>query len=138
MKSLLLVAHGSRRAESNDEIQALTRKLAEGARGDYGWIDYAFLEIAEPSITDGLRAAIAAGASEIVVLPYFLSAGRHVVTDIPEEVDKIRAESPAVAITIAPYLGASPALGELLLAQAQASQAPATPLTANTGSEQVS
>ena len=135
MKSLLVVAHGSRRAESNDEIHALTRKLAEGAGEAYGWIDCAFLEIAEPSIGDGLRAAIRAGASEIVVLPYFLSAGRHVVTDIPQEVDRIRAENPAVTITIAPYLGASPVLGELLLAQAQADQAPATPLTANTGSE---
>jgi sirohydrochlorin ferrochelatase len=120
MKSLLVVAHGSRRVASNDEIRMLTRSLAERAGNEYTQIECAFLELAEPSIPDGLRNAIAAGATEIVVLPYFLSAGRHVVTDIPEEVDKVRSESPAVTITIAPYLGAAPALGEVLLTQAQA------------------
>ncbi len=121
MKSLLVVAHGSRRAASNDEIRTLTRSLAERAGNEYSRIECAFLELAEPSIPDGLREAIAAGATEIVVLPYFLSAGRHVVTDIPEEVDKVRAESPDISITIAPYLGAAPALTEVLLDQAQAS-----------------
>ena len=121
MKSLLVVAHGSRRGASNDEIRTLTRALAERAGNDYSWVECAFLELAEPSIPDGLRCAIAAGATEIVVLPYFLSAGRHVVTDIPEEVEKVRTESPDVSIIIAPYLGAAPALGDVLLDQAQVS-----------------
>lgn len=121
MKSLLVVAHGSRRAASNDEIRTLTRSLAERAGSEYSRVECAFLELAEPSIPDGLREAIAAGATEIVVLPYFLSAGRHVVTDIPEEVEKVRAESPDISIIIAPYLGAAPALGDVLLDQAQAS-----------------
>ncbi len=121
MKSLLVVAHGSRRAASNDEIRGLTRSLAERAGGTYGRVACAFLELAEPSIPEGLRQAIAAGATQIVVLPYFLSAGRHVVTDIPAEVEMVRAERPDVSIVIAPYLGAAPALREVLLELAQAS-----------------
>jgi sirohydrochlorin ferrochelatase len=118
MKSLLVVAHGSRRAESNEEVRTLTRELAGRASESFTRVECAFLELAEPSIPDGLRAAITAGATDITVLPYFLSAGRHVVTDIPAEVEKVRAESPAVTITIAPYLGAAAALGELLHALA--------------------
>ena len=121
MKSLLVVAHGSRREESNDEIRTLTRALASRAADDFTHIECAFLELAEPSIPDGLRIAITAGATEIVVLPYFLSAGRHVVKDIPAEVEVVRSESPAVSIAIAPYLGAAPALGDVLLEQAQSS-----------------
>ena len=119
MRGLVVVAHGSRRAESNEEIRALTRKLADGAGEHYRHVECAFLELAEPSIPDGLRNAISAGATEIVVLPYFLSAGRHVVTDIPEEVEKVRMESPSVSIIIAPYLGAAESLGDLLLDHAQ-------------------
>jgi sirohydrochlorin ferrochelatase len=113
-----VVAHGSRRAESNDEVRALAQLLRAQA-SDFDVISCAFLELAEPSIPDGLRDAIAAGAREVVVVPYFLSAGRHVVTDIPGEVDVVRAEHPDITITLAPYLGAAPELPGLLLKQAR-------------------
>jgi sirohydrochlorin ferrochelatase len=117
MKALLLVAHGSRRAASNDEVRDLTRQLRE-VGGSFQHVACAFLELAEPSIPDGLRAAIAAGADEVVVLPYFLSAGRHVVTDIPAEVAVVQAEYPDVSIRVAPYLGAADGVVQILLQQA--------------------
>jgi sirohydrochlorin ferrochelatase len=117
MKSLLLVAHGSRREASNDEIRELTARLRE-ATDDFDHLGCAFLELAEPSIPDGLRQAIARGAREVVVLPYFLSAGRHVVTDIPSEVETVQQEYPSVVIHIAPYLGAADGVVGLLIEQA--------------------
>ena len=116
-----MVAHGSRRAESNDEVRELARLLDSQAGGSFEAVTCAFLELAEPSIPDGLRAAIAAGASEVVVMPYFLSAGRHVVMDIPGEVDIVRAEYPDITITLAPYLGAAEELAEVILRQALSS-----------------
>jgi sirohydrochlorin ferrochelatase len=117
VKALLLVAHGSRRDASNDEVRDLTRQLRK-ADGRFQHVACAFLELAEPSIPDGLRAAIAAGAGEVVVLPYFLSAGRHVVTDIPAEVAVVQAEHPEVPIRVAPYLGAAEGIAQILLQQA--------------------
>lgn len=117
MKSLLLVAHGSRREASNDEVRALTKRL-RSATNSFGKIDCAFLELAEPSIPDGIRQAIKSGANEVVVLPYFLSAGRHVVTDIPGEMATVKKEFPAVSIQMAPYLGAADGVIDLLIAQA--------------------
>ena len=119
MKALLVVAHGSRRAESNDEIRQLTACLERQAEGAFGDVRCAFLELAEPSIPDGLRGAIRAGASEVVVVPYFLSAGRHVVSDIPAELETVRREYPDINIRLAPYLGASAGLLDLLLMQAR-------------------
>lgn len=118
MKTLLLVAHGSRRAASNEEVRALAAQLAARETGCDA-VRAAFLELAEPSIPDGLRAAVAEGADEVLVLPYFLSAGRHVAEDIPAEVDSVRAELAPAQIRIADYLGAAPALLELLAAQAR-------------------
>ncbi|MGB5540367.1 MAG: CbiX/SirB N-terminal domain-containing protein [Gammaproteobacteria bacterium] len=118
MKIMLVVAHGSRRAESNDEVRALAQQL-NGLAREFDVVSCAFLELAEPSIPDGLREAITAGAREVVVVPYFLSAGRHVVKDIPGEVEVVRAEYPDITITLAPYLGAAPELADLLLKQAQ-------------------
>lgn len=115
MKSLLLVAHGSRRAASNDEVRTLTQRLAERAGERYHKVDCAFLELAEPSIPDGIQRCIDAGASEVVVLPYFLSAGRHVAEDIPGEVKIKQDEHPDIAIRIAPYLGEAQAIPDVLL-----------------------
>jgi len=118
MKALLVVAHGSRREESNDEIRDLTACLREQSGDSYDEVACAFLELAEPSIPDGIRNAIRAGASQVTVLPYFLSAGRHVVKDIPAELEIVRNESPDVEIVLAPYLGAAAGLTGLLLKQA--------------------
>lgn len=115
MKALLLVAHGSRRAASNDEVRDLAARLAARAQPAIPIVRCGFLELAEPSIPDGIEQCIRDGATEVVVLPYFLSAGRHVVTDIPEEVCGKQAQHPQIDIRIAPHLGASAGIAELLL-----------------------
>ena len=115
MRSLLLVAHGSRREESNEEIRALTALLERQAGERFAQVRCAFLEIAEPSIPDGIETAVSAGASEVVVLPYFLSAGRHVAEDIPAEVQRKQAEHSGIRIRIAPYLGLAGGLPDILL-----------------------
>mgnify|MGYP001824273366 CR=1 FL=1 len=119
MKALLLVAHGSRRVESNEEVREIAGRLEAQTGGTYGWVQSAFLEIAAPSIPDGLRAAIRAGAKQVTVVPYFLSAGRHVVEDIPAEIGVVRQEYPDIEIVLAPYLGSAAGVTDLLLLQAQ-------------------
>ena len=118
MKYLLLVAHGSRREASNEEVRELTNVMAKQYH-DFDAVSSAFLELATPLIPDGIRDAVAQGADEVVVLPYFLSAGRHVVTDVPSEVDSVRDEFPQVSIKIAPYLGVAESIPATLLEQAR-------------------
>ena len=105
MRALLVVAHGSRRDASNDEVRQLTDELRAVAGDAYAQVECAFLELAQPSIPDGINCCIAEGATEVVILPYFLSAGRHVVKDIPDIVTASQARHPAVNLHIAPYLG---------------------------------
>jgi sirohydrochlorin ferrochelatase len=113
--ALLIVAHGSRREQSNDEVRELTAVIRERAGSEYAQVRCAFLELAEPSIPDGIEQCIMAGAREVIVMPYFLSAGRHVVKDIPAEVAKKQAQHPDITITVSPYLGASKGIAELVL-----------------------
>ncbi|HET7315177.1 CbiX/SirB N-terminal domain-containing protein [Salinisphaera sp.] len=113
--ALLVVAHGSRRAESNDEVRVLTERVRHAAGHRFAAIECAFLELAPPSIPDGLARLIDHGATHITVLPYFLAAGRHVAEDIPAEVEHTRRRHPGITIEIAPYLGTSDAMPGLLL-----------------------
>lgn len=114
-KALLLIAHGSRRDASNDEVRALTVALARAAGDAFDAVDCAFLELAEPSIPDGIEHMIRQGADQVVVLPYFLAAGRHVSEDIPAALAEKRAEHPEVDIVQAPYFGTAENIPNLLL-----------------------
>ena len=115
MKYLLLVAHGSRREESNTEIAELAGRIAAIAGNDFDAVRHAYLELAEPSIPAGIDACIADGATDITVMPYFLAAGRHVQEDIPAIVSAKQAEYPTHQIRTAPYLGTATELPKLLL-----------------------
>lgn len=115
MNALLLVAHGSRRAESNQEIAALAAKVAARNSAEFDFVDFAFLELAEPSIPDGIEHCLKKGATSVSVLPYFLARGTHVVEDIPMEVDKVKQRYPNADIRITPYLGTVSDLPDVLL-----------------------
>jgi Uncharacterized conserved protein len=62
--------------------------------------------MAEPDIESGLNKLIEQGANEIIVLPYFLAAGRHVVEDVPKEVERVTAVHPEVKILVSEHFGA--------------------------------
>ena len=115
MKALLLVAHGSRRAQSNDEVHVLAKKLRQFCSEQYPIIEAAFLELADPLIPDGIQKCVEQGACEVKVLPYFLNSGRHVVEDIPGIVEVARPDYPDVCIHVTPHLGGSELMMQLLV-----------------------
>lgn len=125
VRSLLLIAHGSRREVSNDEIRLLTERLRARKGVEFDDVRCAFLELAQPSIAEGIAECAASGAGTVVVYPYFLSAGRHVATDIPEEVAAALSDHPGLNVVIASYLGSASGIEDMILHQAVAELAPA-------------
>ena len=113
--SLVIVAHGSRRTAANVEIAQLVEQIAHQAREQYAKVTYGFLEMAEPSIPDAIQSCITAGATKVLVAPYFLAAGRHVTDDIPYQVQLKQVEYPEIDIQVKPYLGSVADMPALLL-----------------------
>lgn len=107
LPAFLLVAHGSRRQASNEEIKALTEKLSKRLNRHFSFISYAFLELAKPSIPDGVEACAASGADKVFILPYFLSEGVHVAKDIPTQIKEKKRQYPHIKIDIGDYFGRS-------------------------------
>jgi len=120
MKALLLIAHGSRRKQSNEEVVALAENLKQNCAEQYNIIHAGFLELAEILIPDGIKKCVDDGATSIIVLPYFLNSGRHVVEDIPNIVAETRPDYPEVEIKVAQHLGASGLMMDLLISSANA------------------
>ena len=106
MKTLLIVAHGSRNPDSVIEIESLAT-ASRALLSQYSIVEHAFLELAKPDIVCALKSLIDQGATEIVILPYFLARGNHVMFDIPEEVNKLIKTHSTVKITTLPHLGAN-------------------------------
>ncbi len=115
MKALLLVAHGSRLQASNEEIRELGRMLAARLVADFELVDCAFLELARPTIEQAIDDCVARGCTELMLLPYFLAAGRHMRDDIPAIVARKQAQYPGLNIATTPYLGQSQDLLETLV-----------------------
>ena len=115
MNILLLVAHGSRREESNLEVESLSKKMLKFGSSQFDQVMPAFLEFASPSIPEAIRQCHKMGAKHVTVLPYFLSAGVHINRDIPEEVNKASENFPNLEINITNYFGSRDEIAELLM-----------------------
>jgi sirohydrochlorin ferrochelatase len=107
-KALLLIAHGSRKPEANADLEHVADAMR--SRGRYPVVRVSYLELAEPSIAAGGAACVAAGASEVILLPYFLSPGVHVRDDLEDARAELAAAYPHVAFRLAEPLGRHPLL----------------------------
>jgi len=112
-RAILLVDHGSRRAEANAVLDAVADQLR--ARDPDCVVRASHMELAEPTLLQAFEACVAAGADEIVVQPYFLGPGRHSSDDIPRLVKQAAADHPGVRVAIAEPLGAHPGLVDAVL-----------------------
>jgi sirohydrochlorin ferrochelatase len=134
---VVIVDHGSRRDESNRRHEAFVR--AWRARGRYEVVVAAHMELAEPSIATAFDACVAAGATTVVIAPYFLWPGNHWERDIPALAAEAAGRHPGIRYLVTAPLGPHPLLGDIVeqrigscLAQV-AGQAPECELCAGTG-----
>lgn len=110
--ALLLIAHGSRRAEANAELDAVAGRMRE--RGRYPIVQVSYLELADPTIEAGGAACVARGATDVILLPYFLSPGRHVVEDLAAARATLSERFAHVRFTLAAPLGNHPLILDVI------------------------
>jgi sirohydrochlorin ferrochelatase len=77
-------------------------------------VETAFLELGQPDLPGAVDSLARKGAGRVVVIPYFLTAGRHVDADLPQIVDEITRRRPDIAIEITQPLDGHPALLDIL------------------------
>lgn len=113
--AVLLIAHGSRRASANDDLVQLAGLVVR--RGPFPIVEVSYLELAEPTIAAGGRACVKRGACRVLLLPYFLSAGVHVVTDLEAHRLELATQFPEIEFVLCPHLGLHPLMAEIVLAR---------------------
>lgn len=103
-RGVLVVGHGSRRAEANADVREAAQAI--GKRSGFALVEPAFLEIEHPNIAEGFARLVQRGVDDITVHPYFLSPGRHTRGDIPVEVSEAAARHPGITYRITEPLSA--------------------------------
>lgn len=111
--ALLIMAHGSRIPEANNavnEIAARVKKMTE-----FEIVEVSFREQHLPNIQQGVDACVAQGARRILLVPYFLYMGAHVLEDLPEELEEAKRRYPDVEMVLGKHLGVHDKLAEIVV-----------------------
>jgi sirohydrochlorin ferrochelatase/(2Fe-2S) ferredoxin len=108
---LLVVGRGSSDPDANGDFVKVTRLVGDG-RG-FLHVEPAFIGVTQPSVEVALERAARLGAERVVVLPYFLFAGR-LVTKLAALVAAFRERHPWIRATVAAHLGVDERLLPLL------------------------
>ena len=104
----------------NQLVEALAERVR--AREPERCVAVAHMELAPPSIADGLAACAASGASEVIVHPYFLGPGNHTARDIPRLVAEASAAHPELRVRISEPLGLHEKLVDVVLERIDATE----------------
>ncbi len=102
---IIIVDHGSRRAESNEMLEEVARLFAARFSGQYSIVEPAHMEIAEPSIATAYERCVKRGARRVVVCPFFLGPGKHWTSDIPRLTAEAAQKHPGTEYHVTPPLG---------------------------------
>lgn len=123
---LLLVDHGSKKKAANEMLESARDMLAARAGGGV-LVEAAHMELAAPSIEEGIVKLAGRGLDLIVVAPFFLSPGRHVTQDIPqlvrqaeERVNSDGARERPLEVRIADPIGLHPKVADIILDRVEA------------------
>ncbi len=111
-QGLVLFAHGARDPRWAAPFDAIAERVraAQPALA----VRLAFLELMTPSLLDAAAELVHEGCNPVDVLPLFLGAGGHVRRDLPELIERLSIEHPAVQFRLHPPIGETPQAIEAL------------------------
>lgn len=111
-KAVILLGHGSRVPEAGKHME----KVAEGLKRKYGYhmVEVCYMSRLGPHFPEIFEKCVAQGAADVMVIPYFLHDGLHLVLDIPEMMQELAAQYPHVKLILGKNLGFDDALVDLV------------------------
>lgn len=112
-RAIILLGHGSRAASAADDMEKIAFRLKEK-------LAYEIIETCQMSgrgarFPEVFERCIGKGATVVLVLPYFLHKGIHLLQDIPEIMREKAAAFPAVKIVLGQNLGFDECLVDLVM-----------------------
>jgi sirohydrochlorin ferrochelatase len=109
---VVVFAHGSSVESANEAVRIVARVISEDS--SFPLVSTCFLDGGKPDLPGAVDELVARGATRILVVPYFLTVGLHLKRDLPELIEKVKAERQDLEIQVTPPLDGHPGLGAIL------------------------
>ena len=113
--AILIVDHGSKKKAANEMLKHIAEHVSR-LRPEF-IVETAHMELADPSIQQGIQKCVELGAKTVVVHPYMLSPGRHATEDIPKMVQVCARHYPEIKIRVTEPLGVDSRIAEVVLSR---------------------
>ncbi|MEL4024127.1 sirohydrochlorin chelatase [Lysinibacillus endophyticus] len=117
MEAVLYICHGSRVKSACDEAVAFVERCKEVRQERI--LHHCFLELAEPTIFQGIQQCVEQGATKIRAIPVLLLTANHALIDIPKEINRAKQHYPQLEIQMGEPIGVHPLLIDLLVERLQ-------------------
>lgn len=115
MRALIIAAHGSRKNQSNLEVASLVQRVFKKANTSFETVEHAFLQMADPLLEKKIHELVQKGATKIVIFPFFIGSGSHILVDIPEIVKQAQLTYGHVEFKLTRHLGKIEAIEDIIL-----------------------
>ncbi len=115
--ALLLVAHGSPRAQSNADVLAVAELVRQ--QGTFTAVAVAYLDCNPPTIAEAIKGLVPANFGSITAVPYFLHEGRHTALDVPRQLAEMAQLYPGPEWKLGPSIGQFTAVTAVLARRAR-------------------
>lgn len=117
---LILLAHGSRDSR-------WCRTFEQGLKAINARLDHqaslAYMEMATPTLAEVVETFYAQGTRNFRIVPLFFAAGRHLLHDVPAQLEALEQQWPGVRLILHEAVGEQPGfwsfLGELIAGDAE-------------------
>ncbi len=115
-KALLIVGRGASDPDSNSEFQKLVRLVEE--KGDYILALPTYIGITRPLVNDSLDFISRVRPDELIIVPYFLFAGRLMVK-LEGMIEEFKKKYPWIKVSLTKHISDHPKLLEYLFERCQ-------------------
>lgn len=110
--AVILLGHGSRVKNAGDDMEKVAGLLEE--RHGYHRVACCYMSRLGPHLPETLARLVADGEEHVLVIPYFLHSGLHIVLDIPEKMQEEAKKYPGVRLQLGANLGFDKVLADLV------------------------
>jgi sirohydrochlorin ferrochelatase len=111
-EAIILLGHGSRVPDAARNMQKTAERLRE--KHGYAMVEICFMSRLGPHFPEVFEQCVRMGATKVLVIPYFLHMGLHLLLDIPKMMQQEGRKYPRVELVLGKGLGYDESLVDLV------------------------
>ena len=111
-EAVILLGHGSRVPQAGSGMEQLAERLRQ--RHPASLVETCYMSRLGPHFPEVFDRCVARGAEKVILIPYFLHTGLHILLDIPRMMQEKAREFPGVKVIFGRNLGFDDCLVDLV------------------------